>query len=65
MEAFLLTHADEGLRSAILGLLGLDMPRCCGWGTAVGHIRERSTSFADLNLKVWATLTVEGYMKVT
>lgn len=51
MEAFLLTHADQGLRSAIPGLLGLDMPRCCSWGVAVGHIRERSSSFADLNLK--------------
>lgn len=51
MEAFLLTDADQELRSATPGLLGLDMPVCCSWGAAVGHIRERSSSFADLNLK--------------
>lgn len=52
LETFLLTHPDRGLRSMLPELLGADMPDACGWGEAVGYLRESSRFFVDLNQKV-------------
>lgn len=56
MEAFLSTHKDKLLRSAAPGLtVGAGIPAACGWGEAVGCLRQNSSVFADLNLKVTKT----------
>lgn len=55
-----MTHADMGLRCAAPGLLDGDMPRRCGWGEAVGYLRQYSSSFADLNLKVKGRAGMDG-----
>ncbi|CAM9104527.1 unnamed protein product, partial [Hapterophycus canaliculatus] len=53
LEAFFRTNQDKTIRSATPGLVkGAQMPRSCAWGVAVDCLRQNSSSFADLNLKV-------------
>ncbi|CAM9208095.1 unnamed protein product, partial [Scytosiphon promiscuus] len=53
LEALLGTHRDKTLRSAAPGLVkGSQMPPSCEWGVAVDCLRQNSSSYADLNLKV-------------
>lgn len=53
LEAFLSTHEDKVLRSAAARLLvEAELPGRCGWGAAVGLLRQNSGLFVDLNLKV-------------
>lgn len=53
LEAFLSTHKDRQLRSATPGFTeDAGMPAACGWGEAVGCLRQNANLFADLNLKV-------------
>ena len=51
LEALLLAHPDESLRSTGPDIFGNDLPTACGWGVVVDVLRERSRLFVDLNLK--------------
>lgn len=64
-HAFLASHFDPGIQVALHGLVDpTTMPARCGWGEAVGSLRQRSNLFADFNLKVliYGHVTARGYL---
>ncbi|CAM9108372.1 unnamed protein product, partial [Discosporangium mesarthrocarpum] len=52
LEKELLDHHNPVLRRSGHSILGPDMPEQVPWGRAVGHIRQTSDTYTDLNLKV-------------